>query len=159
MKSFVDRPEGTSQFHSNCIRSCMPMWKMLCITRRRSLPSIGWAGTPTRLSSLSRLISSRSSFGLAFLMLPALMEKVRYLRFVRLLLPLASWLLSIAVYSSRISSNSSPCRGIITLRSKSSTLVAILIKENWKFTDGSNELRKLHHALTIASLSSSCACA
>ena len=107
MKSLTDRPLGASQSQENRNCSGLSMWKMLCISRRRSAPFSGSADTPRRLKLLRISVSMRSSRGFAALMFSASMEKVRYLVLARPLFPLASWFCSISEYSVRTVLNSS----------------------------------------------------
>ena len=114
IKSLTERPLGASQSHSKLKSVCSSMWNILCIRARRCFPFRDSADTPSRLKLLSKSVSIRSSLGFAALMLAASMPNVRYLVLIRPLLPRASWLRSIFVYSVRILSKSSPC-GAITM--------------------------------------------
>ena len=154
MKSFTDSPDSTSHFHSKAKGSRSPMWNMECIRRRRSFPFSTVAVTPMRLKLLSRSVSTWSSRGLACRMDAASMPKVRYFALVRPLLPLASWLFSIWLYSARTLSNASPAGGMRTDFSKLSASVAMFMKDSSKWMELSKKLRKLHHSSKMAVLSS-----
>ena len=154
MKSFTERPDSTSHFHSNWKGVLSPMWNMECIRRSRSLPLRTEAETPIRLKLFSRLVSTWISRGLACFMESASMPKVRYLALVRPLLPRESWPLSIWLYSTRTLSNWSLASGMRTERSKLSASVAMFMKDSSKRMELSKKLRKPHHSSKMAVLSS-----
>ena len=116
MKSFTDSPEGASQSHEKRKGCGSSMWSIPCSRRRRSVPFMGSAATPRRLKLLRMSVSMRSSLGFAAFRPSASTPKVRYLVLMRPLLPRASWLCSIPVYSVRSLSKQSPCKGMAMRR-------------------------------------------
>ena len=154
MKSFAERPDSTSHFHSKKNRSLSPIWNMSCISFRRSLPFSTFVTTPN-LRKLFRIsVWIWISLGFACFMDSASMPKVRYLVLVRPLLPWASCVRNILLYSSRTSLNPSFFSGIRMLFSKSAASVLRFINDSSKFTELSKKFRKPHHSSKMAVLSS-----
>ena len=137
MKSLTDKPVAGSQSQEKRNGSLSPIWSIPCRSFNRSMPFIGSALTPSRLKLLSTSVSMRSSRGLAAFRLSASMPKVRYLVFIRPLLPRASWFWSISVYSLRMPSKASPFGGMEMLFAALSLSVDRFTKENWKRMDES----------------------
>ena len=135
IKSLVDKPDGASQPQSKRKGNCSSMWKMLCSWASRALPSRVCAATPSRLKLLRMSVSMRSSRGLAARMLSASMPKVRYLVLIRPLLPFASWFCSMATYSVRMLSKSSPWSGMEMARAKVSSDAARFRKDSSKWME------------------------
>ena len=154
MKSLAERPDLGSSFQSNLNLDSPSMWNRSCMRRSRSQPFRTRAAAPRRRKLLRISFCKWSSRGLACRMDAASMPKVRYFVLVRPLLPWASCVFSIWLYSARMSSKPSFWGGMRMLRSKLSASAAMLTKENSKWTELSKKLRKLHHSSKMAVLSS-----
>ena len=133
------------------------MWNMSCRSFSRSFPFSGLAATPSWRKLFSRSFWTCCSRGFACFILSASIPNVRYFVFVRPLLPWASCIRSIWLYSFRIALKPSFLGGIRMLFSKLSASVDIFMKDSSKWMELSKKLRKEHHSSNIAVLSSCCA--
>ena len=115
IKSLTESPEGASQSQEKRKGCGSSIWSIPCMSFRRSIPFILSAATPRRRKLLRISVSMRSSLGFAALTLSASTPKVRYLVLISPLLPRASWLCSMSVYSDLRLSKQSPCNGIAIL--------------------------------------------
>ena len=137
MQSFTLFPDSDSSLKEKRKGSIVSWLKYSCRTRRRSFPSRLLAWVPRFKKFLMTSASILLSFAFASLYPLHSIPKIRYFDLIIPLFPFAACFFNISVYSSRMSSKSSPCRGMSNWSISVCSLTCLLNKNSSNRMDGS----------------------